>query len=605
MKLLLFLAVSFAILSAAYALVGRALARVFGLASREDTPAHTMRDGLDYEPIRTLSLLPQHFSAIAAAGPIVGPIAAGMYFGWGPAWVWIILGSILVGGIHDFTALVASVRHKGRSIAEIVRLYMNPRAYLLFLLFIWFALIYVIIAFADVTAGTFAAKASVEGGVAPGPGVATSSALYLALSVAMGFALRKGGWDPTRAKLIFLPLVLLAIVVGPMIPLDLSGIAPGGNVQKLWGFLLLGYCFVAATTPVWALLQPRGELGGYFLYLVMIAAVGGVVIGAFTGGPDIELPLFLGWKSEAAAKSLGFAAPLFPILFITIACGACSGFHSVVASGTTSKQLHRESDARPVAYGGMLLEGFFACISLATVMILAKPAGGPDRIYAEGIREFAARIAAPVLGEGAAFESLRGVLFQFALLCFATFVFDTLDACTRLSRYVLMELLGWTTRGQALAATAISLVLPFIVMSLPPVVVDGAPQPLWRVFWSIFGSSNQLLAGLTLLGVSVWMARSRLPYWIALGPAAFMMVMTVWSLVLFIPPYLKLWSAPEPINPFRHLQFAIVCSLLALSGWLVVEAVVTWFTRIRHPGGPDAPRASVEADPAVALEGRP
>jgi len=270
--LLAFLAISFLILAASYVVVGRFLARLFQLSSERSTPAHRRRDGLDYEPARASYLLPQHFSAIAAAGPIVGPILAGMYFGWGPAWLWIILGSVFIGGVHDFTALVASVRHEGRSVAEVVRAYMTPRAHTLFLIFIWCTLVYVIVAFTDVTAGTFVQPASARDAQAPGAAVATSSALYLMLAFLMGLALRFTRIGPVRAKLIFLPLVALAIVAGPWLPLDLAKVFPGADaqrIQQVWGYILLGYCFVAAVVPVWLLLQPRGELGGYFLYIVM------------------------------------------------------------------------------------------------------------------------------------------------------------------------------------------------------------------------------------------------------------------------------------------------------------------------------------------------
>ncbi|MEO8377287.1 MAG: carbon starvation CstA family protein, partial [Candidatus Sumerlaeota bacterium] len=263
MDLLGFLAVSFVVLAVAYRFMGRYLSRLFRLSETKDTPAFTQRDGLDFEPARTSYLLPQHFSAIAAAGPIVGPILAGIYFGWGPTWIWLLLGAIFIGGIHDFTVLVASIRHRARSIAELIREYMNPRAHMLFLIFVWFALIYVIVAFTDVTAATFVAPASVANADAPGPGVATSSILYLGLAVAMGLCLRKMKMNPGVAKLIFLPLMLIAILVGPYIPIDIQNIVPGlrhllpdhynsllttdtGVAQRFWGYVLLGYCFVAA-----------------------------------------------------------------------------------------------------------------------------------------------------------------------------------------------------------------------------------------------------------------------------------------------------------------------------------------------------------------------
>lgn len=594
MGLLAFLAVSFAILFIAYRVVGGWLARLFALRREPDTPAWTRRDGIDFEPARPSYLLPQHFSAIAAAGPIVGPILAGLYFGWGPAWIWLIVGAIFVGGIHDFTALVASVRHGGGSIAEIVRRYMNPRAHLLFMVFVWFALVYVIVAFTDVTAATFVSAASTPGGDAPGPAVATSSILYLALALAMGAVLRMTKLGPLKAKLVFLPLVLVAIVAGPAIPLDLAPLA-GANAQKLWGYLLLGYCFFAAMAPVWLLLQPRGELGGYFLYIVMGVAVVGIAVGAATGSLSIQQPFFKGWNAPAELGGM----PLLPVLFITVACGACSGFHSIIASGTTSKQLERESDARPVAYGSMLLEAFFACISLATVMILASGKGmTPNAVYAGGIATFARTIVAPFVPAAGALadDAIYRMLYQFALLCFATFVFDTLDACTRLARYVMMEAFHWKTRAQGVVATAITLALPAMVIAIPTVELGGKKLPLWQVFWGIFGSSNQLLAALTLLGVTVWLARKRMAWWLTLPPTVFMMAMTLWSLALGVAPYVRRVRGHEAIEPFAHVQFGITVVLIALASWLIVEAFVTWRDIRRRPSGDDALPA--EAQPA-------
>jgi carbon starvation protein len=576
MGLVAFIVASFAILLISYIVIGRFLQRLFRLSADKTTPAHLRRDGLDYEPARASYLLPQHFSAIAAAGPIVGPILAGIYFGWGPTWLWIIIGSVLIGGIHDFTALLASVRHQGRSVGEIVRAYMTPRAHTLFLIFIWCALIYVIVAFTDVTAGTFVQTGNAASGEAPGPAVATSSTLYLGLAFLMGLVLRFTPIGPVRAKMIFLPLVALSIVVGPWLPIDLGKFMSAANqqqVQQVWGYILLGYCFVAAMVPVWLLLQPRGELGGYFLYIVMGTGVLGLLAGALTGTFTIQAPVFKGWVAKEA--SFGGALPMLPILFITVACGACSGFHSIVASGTTSKQLDREVDAKVVAYGGMLLEGFFACLSLTTVMILApgQQKANADAIYANGIASYAAQLITPLLPAG---TNPFHVLYQFALLCFATFVFDTLDACTRLARYVLMELFGWTTRRQAVIATLLCLALPAIAIALPRVIVDGKALPLWKVFWNIFGSSNQLLAALTLLGVTVWLARKGMAYWLTLWPAVFMMVVTLWSLILMIGPYVARWRSGQQIALIHHLQFLIVLTLIGLAVWLIIEALVTW-----------------------------
>lgn len=573
MSLILFLAVSGLLFGLAYRWYGGFLARFLGLDNTTPTPAHVKRDGLDYEPARWSWLLPQHFSAIAAAGPVVGPILAATYFGWLPAWIWIVLGSILVGGVHDLMTLVASVRHDAKSIAEVVRRYMNRRSYRLFLAFIWISLIYVIIAFADVTAGTFVQKASAAGGDAPGPAVATSSLLYLGLALVMGFTMRRWKLGEGKAQLIFLPLVLVAILVGPQLPFDLGALTGFARPQLLWDWLLLGYCFFAAMAPMWLLMQPRGALGGYFLYVVTIVGVLGVVVGGLTGRIDIAAPALSG--AELFHYS-GNTPPLFPVLFITIACGACSGFHSIVASGTTSKQLDREADARPVAYGGMMLEGFFACISLATVMILAKAGGRPDLTYADGVAVFmhhATFGAVPV-------EVAR----QFGLLCFATFVFDTLDACTRLARYVLMEITGWTGRAGVVGATALTLALPLLVVSLPPAEIAGAQVPVWRVFWNLFGTSNQLLAALALLAVTVWLRHLRKNVWFTLGPTLLMLAMTLWSLGLSISVHLDR-MARGAVAAALHVEFAVCLVLLVMAVWLVIEAAL--LAREKPPAAPE------------------
>lgn len=584
MKLILFFVVSAVLLALAYRFMGRLLARVAGLTdAAEPTPAHASRDGLDYEPARWSWLLPQHFSAIAAAGPIVGPILAATWFGWLPAWIWIIVGAIFIGGVHDFFTLVASVRHAGKSIAEVVRQHMNRRCHLLFLAFVWVSLIYVIVAFADVTAGAFVATgAAADGGDAPGPAVASSSILYLGLALAMGWSMRRWKLGEGKAQLIFLPLVLLAIVAGPWMPFDLAAWLPeGARVGSAWNLILLGYCFLAALAPMWLLMQPRGALGGYFLYVITIAGVLGVLVGGLTGKLDLQAPAF---TAAGLFSAEGTLPPMFPVLFITIACGACSGFHAIVASGTTSKQLDRLSDARPVAYGAMLLEAFFACISLAAVMILAKPSGRPDAVFANGVAQFLHHATFGLLSVKAA--------HGFALLCFATFIFDTLDACTRLARYVLMELLGWQGSARAQLATLLTLAGPVALALLPPAEVNGQTLPLWRVFWGLFGTSNQLLAALTLLGLTVWLARRGRGAWLTLGPAVLMLTVSIWSLGLMLKTHATRLAGDAPAAFVHHVEAGVSALLIVLAGWLVAEALLL-ARGLGRVTGPDAKASPV------------
>lgn len=507
------------ILALAYWLYGGMLVRLFKLDPQAKTPAETLRDDVDYVPIPAHFLFGQHFSAIAAAGPIVGPIVAGVAFGWGPALAWILIGSIVIGGVHDFSALVASVRHKACSITEVIRLNMTRRAHLMFLGFIWITLVYVIVAFTDVTAQSFVGKVTLDdGSVVSGAGIATSSLLYLALPVFMGLMMRYAKLSVGWATVVFLPLVGVAIWMGQKIPFDVMALLniDQNAALKIWDLALLAYCGLAGVVPMWMLLQPRGHLGGCFLYLALFGAAAGLVM----GGGTVQYPAFNGWTAANGD-------PMFPFLFITIACGACSGFHAIVCSGTSSKQLRRETDARSVGYGAMLLEALVAAVSLACVMMLTVDdpmiRKAPNFIYANGIGEFLS-----VFGVSKSFG------ISFGLLAFATFVYDTLDICTRLGRYIIQELTGWKGRAGKFVSTAIMSVTPLFF--LMPTATDAAGKviPVWKAFWALFGASNQLLAALTLLGVTVWLIRLYRAKWIGfvMGvPTLLMYTMSLWALV--------------------------------------------------------------------------
>ena len=539
--------VSMLVFLAGYKFYGGFLSRLVKLDNSHKTPACEMDDGVDYVPARASLLLGQHFSAIAAAGPIVGPILAALWFGWLPALLWVVFGAIFIGGAHDFSSLAASIRHKAASIGEIVKEHMSPTAHVLFLTFVWFALIYVIIAFTDVTAQTFK---TVTANTAFGPAVAASSMLYLLLGVLMGIVLYKFKVKLWAATAIFLPLVLLTVWLGTRLPQSLISALMDIPV-KSWEVGLLVYCFVASLVPMWLLLQPRGYLGGWFLYLTMLTGL----IGALFGGFHIQYPAF----NLDGLRGLETGKLIFPILFITVACGACSGFHGIVSSGTTSKQLSRESDARIVGYGAMILEGLVAVLALATLMMLPKGAAilkaEPNFIYANGLARYLGLV-------GVNFN----IALTFALLAFSTFVYDTLDVCTRLARYILQELLGWKTIVGAFAATFFTLLLPFAFLML-------TKEKGYLVAWPIFGTSNQLLASLTLLAVSVWLIRTGRNAIYTLIPMAFMMVVTLWALVLQFLPFLTSLLAGKAVP--RDAMISGICGivLFALAVWLAWEAI--------------------------------
>lgn len=504
---LTFIALGFiAFIGAAYRLYGRWIANQFALDDARATPAVTRNDGVDFVPTKRFYLFGQHFSAIAAAGPIAGPIIACQAFGWLPCLLWIGLGVVFIGAVHDFTTLAASVRHEGRSIADIVREHLGSRAGIAMMAFIWIALVYVIVAFADITAGSFATgTAELASGAAafnPGGAVAAASILYLLLAIVMGLVQRFLAPPLWLQTAIFVPLTFVMVFAGTRMSNFFTLDA------KTWGLLILGYCVLASLAPVWLLLQPRGYLGGFVLFVVL--ALG--VIGLMFGGYPIEQPAFRGWDNG------GMTGALFPFLFVTIACGACSGFHGLVCSGTTSKQLERESHARSIGYGGMLAEAFVALIALVTVMIVA--AGDTEglsagTIYGNGIGRFLTLL----IGE----EHLAFAI-TFGAMAFSTFVFDTLDVSMRLGRYIVQELAGWTGKAGAVAAT-------LITVALPSYFVAFATEGSWLRFWTLFGASNQLLAALGLLGVAVWLRQRRQKIAWVLVPMVFVLTITLWSLV--------------------------------------------------------------------------
>lgn len=545
MQLLLIAVVFLAVIAAAYRLYGAWLARQMQLDPAAATPAHALEDGVDFVPTKPFYLFGQHFAAIAAAGPIAGPIIAVQEFGWLPCLLWVGVGVVLIGAVHDFMALAASVRHGARSIADITRDHLGPRAGVAMMAFIWLALVYVIVAFADITASSFVTGteelATTAGATFhAGGAVAAASIFYLLLAVLMGFV----------QKFLNPPLWLLTVI---FVPATFFMVWLGTRVStwfvldaKWWAVLILAYCCVASMVPVWSLLQPRGYLGGFILYFAL--ALG--IIGILFGGYDIEQAAYKGFDS---GKATGL---LFPFLFVTIACGACSGFHGLVCSGTTSKQIDRETHIRPVGYGGMLAEAFVALIAMVTVMIVAQEglAGlKPGTIYGNGIGEFLTL----VIG-----EQYRNFAITFGAMAFSTFVFDTVDVSTRLGRYIVQELFRWPTRFGAWVGT-------LMTVALPVYFVAFAPPGSWVKFWTLFGASNQLLAALTLLAITVWLYQRRQRIAFTLLPMLFVLVTTLYALVRLTFANFSA-AAADPVAMVNGITSA---ALIALALYLVVRAI--------------------------------
>jgi carbon starvation protein len=525
----------------AYRVYGRFLERHFEVDDNRKTPSHTDYDGVDKVPTKTAVLLGHHFSSIAGAGPIVGPIIAAAAFGWVPAILWVIIGSIFIGGVHDFSSLIASIRHKAKSIAEIAREYMTPLSYKLFLVFIWLAMVYILIVFVDLTSTTFVSHGE----------VATSSTLFIFLAIVFGVVLYKTKIPLLRASMIFVPLVFAAVFLGHKIPLS-TEILPAifqNNPGKMWNAILIIYAFIAAISPVWVLLQPRDYLSSFLLYASLLGAFIGIIFGGFS----FQYPAFTTWSDIDRGT-------LFPILFITIACGACSGFHSIVASGTTSKQLNCETDARKIGYGAMLIEGLVAVIALFTVAMLVSN------------DELVKQAPLVVFGTGMGnFLNIMGIPFEvgmsFGILAVSTFLLTTLDTSTRLARYIVEELLNISNPSFRYLSTAATLVLPIIFTFITLYDAQGNPIPAWKAVWPVFGSTNQLLAGLALLVVYVWQKRKGKKTIFILIPMVFMLSMTLWALVQLIYQ-----------SGFTSIGI-ISAILLVLAVVLVIEAVRIVFFR--------------------------
>lgn len=526
-----------------YTAYGRWIAKQFRLDNSRETPANQVNDGEDFVPTKPFYLFGQHFSAIAAAGPIAGPIIACQAFGWLPCLLWIGLGVVLIGAVHDFASLASSVRHGASSIAEITREKLGNGAGRAMMAFIWIALVYVIVAFTDITAGSFVSGTEELQGLGnfnAGGAVAFASIFYLLLSIILGLVerfLKPPLWLTT---IIFVPFTFFLSYLGTkfstVFVMD----------QTSWGVLILIYCVIASLVPVWALLQPRGYLGGFILYTAIIVGV----IGVFFGGYEIQQPTFKSWDIG------GLTGTMFPFLFVTIACGACSGFHGLVCSGTTSKQIDKETDTHSIGYGAMLAEGFVAFIALVTIMIIAPelskgvPAG---KIYGNGIGEFLTLI----IGR----ENLPFAI-TFGAMAFSTFVFDTLDVSLRLGRYIVQELFGLKGRIGAIIGTLVTIAVPFVCVLI-------APKGSWNDFWTLFGASNQLLAALTLLSITAWLYQARQRIAFTLLPMLFVLTITLWALIKLVIGNLQISTGFD----IKLINAIASAALVGLAIYLIINAI--------------------------------
>ncbi len=523
---LLLLIISVAVLVVGYIFYGRWLCRQWGVGEGDHpTPAHTMEDGVDYVPAPAPVLMGHHFSSIAGAGPITGPIGAAG-FGWLACTLWILIGGIFFGGVHDFGALFASVRHGGRSIGEIISVNMSKRAKMLFLIFSYLTLILVVAAFASIVAGTFGATFDESGAVnieasTANARVAMVSLLFILIAIVFGFLVYRRNAPMAVASVAGIVAIVAIIAIGMNFhPIYLS--------SHTWMWICGVYIAIASVTPVWILLQPRDYLSSFLLYAMLALAVVAVVLAR----PDMSSMAAVNFK-VITNPDTGAGNPIFPVLFTTIACGAISGFHSLVSSGTTSKQLDKETDAKPIAYGGMLLECVLAILTLCAVAYAFKwNAENPDATLAGATAIFGGGLAHMID------DSIPGtydILYTLLVLTYSAFCLTSLDTATRLARFMFQEFWLDGSKGETPEnVTGYKKVLSNPYVATLITVVLGVLLGLngYEKIWALFGSANQLLAGLGLLAVATWLGNIGKNNKMFLFPMGFMLIVTIASLLI-------------------------------------------------------------------------
>jgi len=506
---ILMMVIALVVLIGAYLIYGRYLAKTWGVDPKAKTPAYELEDGVDYVPADTNVVFGHQFASIAGAGPINGPIQAAI-FGWLPVLLWILIGGVFFGAVQDFASMYASVKNKGRTIGYIIEAYIGKLGKKLFLLFCWLFCILVVAAFADVVAGTFNGfNPDMSLNTANGA-VATTSMLFIVEAVALGMILKYGKlnkWVNTGIAIAFL---VIAVALGLAMPMYLS--------LNTWHILVFLYIMVASIVPVWSLLQPRDYLNSYLLIFMIIAAI----VGVFVANPSCNLEAFVAFNVGGQY--------LFPILFVTIACGAVSGFHSLVSSGTASKQIKNERNMLPVSFGAMLMESMLAVISLIAVSSFASGEAAaqglntPAQVFAGAIANFLQVVGLPY-----------NLVFTLINLAVSAFALTSLDSVARVGRLSFQEF--WMEDGMdeksmnpflklmtnKVFATVITLVLAYLLAKVG-----------YKEIWPLFGSANQLLSVLALVACAVFLKRTKRQGFMLWIPMFFMMAVTFTALAMTI-----------------------------------------------------------------------
>lgn len=501
--------ISLAVLLFAYILYGRWIAKKWGVDPKRKTPAYEQRDGVDYEPAPKSVVFGHQFASIAGAGPINGPIQAAI-FGWVPVLLWVLIGGVFFGAVQDFAAMYASVRNKGRSIGYIIEKYIGKTGKKMFLLFCWLFCILVVAAFADIVAGTFMGFTVTDGvqsaNITANGAVATTSVMFIVFAVALGLILKYAKLPTAVNTAIAIVMLVASIIIGLKMPIFLS--------LDIWHILVFAYILIASVVPVWILLQPRDYLNSYLLVAMIVAAV----VGVFVANPQINLPAFVGFEVDGSY--------LFPILFVTIACGAVSGFHSLVSSGTASKQIKNEKDMLPVSFGSMLLESMLAVIALIAVASFASGEAAaqgwntPAQVFAGAVSGFLTNLGLP-----------SDIVYTLITLSISAFALTSLDSVARVGRLSFQELfLDDSITDENMGKVRKVLTNKYFATVITLVLAYGLTLVGYKNIWALFGASNQLLSVFAFLACAVFLKRSKKVRWFMYIPLGAMLAVTFTAL---------------------------------------------------------------------------
>ncbi len=541
-----------------YIFYGSWLAKQWGIDPTKKTPAVEMEDGVDYVAAPAAVLMGHHFSSIAGAGPINGPIQASL-FGWVPVFLWCIVGGIFFGGLQDFGSLFASIRHDGKSVGEIIKDSMGKRAQKLFIIFALLVLILVLASFVNVVAGTFFTKDATFAITSNPTGNQTTamiSVLFILLAIIYGYVTNRMGVKTVPATIGGIIGIILVTILGLNVGLSMN--------RTTWIILIGAYITIAYIVPVWILLQPRDYLSSFLLYAMMIIALGGIFISGFTGSATFQIPAFTGWSTKIGN--------MFPALFITVACGACSGFHSLISTGTSSKQLANEKDAKPIGYGSMLIESALGIISLIAVGMVF------DKYTSGGFGSPAAAFAAGIgIMFGNETSSIYGTIYALLTLAVSVFALTSLDSATRLSRFMFAELFLKEGEESYKDATGIRKILtnPWFATLFMVVIGCVLGGLSLSQIWGLFGAANQLLAGIALMAVAAWLGNVGKNNKMFYIPMAFMLVANLTSLIQTVMAKIKLIGAGTAAwGDWFQMCFAAAMAVLAVV--LVIEGIQTF-----------------------------